>query len=83
MARKRIASRHGERTFKLPLTVRVSAEAHLFTQLVPPPLCSTITLLPLSVASTTPFSISCTEGGGEKTRGEENTFLWIDCDFFS
>ena len=22
-------------------------------------------------------------GVGEKTRGEENTFLWIDCDFFS
>ena len=21
--------------------------------------------------------------GGEKRRGEENTFLWIDCDFFS
>ena len=26
MARKRIASRHGERTFKSPLSVRVSAE---------------------------------------------------------
>ena len=26
MARKRIASRHGERTFKSPLVVRVSAE---------------------------------------------------------
>ena len=22
-------------------------------------------------------------GVGEKTRGEENTFWWIDCDFFS